>query len=150
MPDLAYDDFDAYLPAIRDTLANARRRALVVSPFIDEAGVRFLEEAWPARLHKASRLRIYVRKVGRALSAAAERQNWELFTYRQSAPPPHEFGFHAKIFANEARVVVGSLNLVRSNMFQNLEVGSLTDDEAARVAVQRLEARLEEASVRLL
>jgi phosphatidylserine/phosphatidylglycerophosphate/cardiolipin synthase-like enzyme len=125
---------------------NARESAVVVTPFIDSGGIELLEESWDTRTNDA-RWQIFVRKTSGRLIESARRRGWGLFEYDTQG----QSGMHAKIVSiDNERLILGSMNLLKRNMYSNLEIGVEIRDDPIIRKMRRLESWLEEACDRRL
>ncbi len=116
--------FASYIGAVRSVLLSCEESATIVTPFIDDAGIDLLCEIWSDSRNKEGTWSIFVRDTsGRLLEEAAKR-NWELYSYSPSESSGEEYGLHAKLVSVDGeRAVVGSMNLLRRNLYSNLELG---------------------------
>lgn len=130
----------SYIARTRELLCSARSTATVVSPWIDEEGIRLLIECWDARDSSDVQWRLFVRQVDRPLARAARGKPWKLYQYQRSPAeggPP--FGMHAKVvLADEDAAAVGSMNLLRASLYSNLEVGADLQDRVMARQLARL------------
>ena len=141
---LGFGSYDAH---VRDTLCNAKERVCVITPFIDGHGAKFLQEACDSRSSKTAEWNIYVRNLTDELRNIINDKPWNVFEY---VAPPHSlppYGMHAKIvLADRDVAILGSMNLIRTNMHTNLEVGVQLDTKTEIEKIIRLEYSLQEAS----
>jgi phosphatidylserine/phosphatidylglycerophosphate/cardiolipin synthase-like enzyme len=135
--------FASYVATVREALVEARSKAVIVTPFIDDAGIDFLQECWSNRLGKDCSWEVYVRSVDRRLEKLASKNAWQLYEY----PSAGDAGMHAKVVsADEQRVILGSMNLLSRNMHTNLELGVDISDDPIVWKLNRLETWLKKAS----
>ena len=138
--------FDSYVATVRDLLVNSSGLVVVITPFMDSEGERLLEEAWRERPHDRGEWHIYVRSAREELRRKARAHGWKLFEYCEEAS---DHGMHAKIVASSDRVIVGSMNLWRTSLYTNLEVGVETDDPTIVHQIMQMESWLMKASSRV-
>lgn len=131
------------MATVREALVNAQSKAVVVTPFIDDAGINLLKESWEARSSRECDWEIYVRSAGERLERLASKCNWRLYEY----PVTGEAGMHAKIVSvDNRRVILGSMNLLNRNMYTNLELGVDIVEDPIVWRLSRLESWLKQAS----
>lgn len=138
--------FASYVADVREALVQARESVSVVTPFIDDAGIEFLNEAWRDRSNEVSAWELYVRDCPAGLRSVARRNGWQVYSY----PGAEKFGMHAKVVSVDSnRVILGSMNLIKKNMYSNLELGvDITDDPIVN-RLARLKYKLQRVSTPL-
>lgn len=137
--------FGSYVATVREALVNARSKVVVITPFIDNAGIDLVQESWETRSAKNSEWEIYVRSANARLQRLASRCGWELYEY----PVGGDAGMHAKIVStDDRRLILGSMNLLSRNMYTNLELGVEVTDDPIVYRLSRLENWLRDASRR--
>jgi hypothetical protein len=135
--------FASYVATVREALVGVRSKAVIVTPFIDHAGIDFLQECWSNRSTKECAWEIYVRTVDRRLEKLASKNGWRLYEY----PSAGDAGMHAKVVStDEKRVILGSMNLLNRNMYTNLELGVDISEDPIVWKLAKLESWLREAS----
>ena len=135
--------FASYVADLREAMEPAEHSVSVVTPFIDDAGIEFLNEAWKDRCMETSTWEIYVRDCPPKLRSTARRNGWEVYNY----PSGERYGMHAKLVSiDDRRVILGSMNLIKKNMYSNLELGVDISDDPIVNKLARLEYKLQRAS----
>lgn len=135
--------FASYVATVREALVNARTKAVIVTPFIDDAGIDFLRESWETRSAKDCEWEVYVRSVEGKLERMASKYKWKLYEY----PVAGDAGMHAKIVSiDDQRLILGSMNLLKRNMYTNLELGIEVSEDPIVWKLSKLENWLKEAS----
>lgn len=131
--------FASYVGAVRSLLMSSRRSAAVVTPFIDEFGVELLCDAWDSGNGGGRAWSIFVRDADDCLVQAAREREWKLYSYRPETGSRGQYGVHAKLVSIDGRrAVVGSMNLIRRNLYSNLELGVEFDDPELLWRIGRL------------
>ncbi|MHA2212888.1 MAG: phospholipase D-like domain-containing protein [Candidatus Thorarchaeota archaeon] len=121
--------FASYLGTVKSLSASTEDSATIISPYIDKWGVKFLTDAWKQCQDEEPVWSIFVRKDNRCLVRSAEDFGWDVYSYRPLLEKKGEFGFHAKLVAvDERRAVIGSMNLIKRNLYSNLELGVEFDE----------------------
>lgn len=119
-----------YLGELEALLATAEGTVDIVCPFIDGVGAGVLEAA-DERAGSSATWRVFTRDAPEALVEAAQRRDWILYEYRGSDTSTRGRGFHCKLFLVDQRAaILGSTNLIYTNLVENVELGVLVDDEA--------------------
>lgn len=135
--------FGSYVANVREALVTAKNSAVVVTPFIDDAGVKFLSECWSNRMGNDAKWEVYVRKADSTLVDLASKNGWRLFEY----PSAGDAGMHAKVVSTDGkRLILGSMNLLNRNMYRNLELGVDIRDDPIVWKLGKLENWLKRAS----
>ncbi|GEM_PF-5063520 len=135
--------FGSYVANVREALVTAKNSAVVVTPFIDNAGIKFLHECWSNRSSPDVKWEVYVRSADSALVELASKNSWRLFEY----PSAGDAGMHAKVISTDGeRLILGSMNLLNRNMYTNLELGVDIRDDPIVWKLGKLENWLKKAS----
>lgn len=128
LSDLPPDGSGEYLGEAESLLSSATDSVEVVCPFIDETGVLILERAF-ARSNGDATWQVYTRNASDVLAEMARRHGWIVYEYRGLDNTSGGRGFHCKvIIADRARAIIGSTNLIYTNLMENVELGVLVDD----------------------
>lgn len=138
--------FGSYVSAVRQALVTAEDNVVIITPFIDGAGTKLLAESWEARVTDEVSWEIYVRKVSPSLRAVIKDKPWRVFEYSGG----ESFGMHAKVISADNRTaILGSMNLLRMNMYSNLELGLEIKNGPVVRKISKLEYWLQKASTEL-
>ena len=116
--------FASYVGATRSLLMSSKKSASIVTPFIDELGVRLLCEAWDSSKREDRLWSVFVRAPDDQLIEPARERGWKVYSYSPEPKTDLEYGLHAKlVMVDEERAIVGSMNLIKRNLYSNLELG---------------------------
>lgn len=119
-----------------------KTRQVVITPYIDSAGIQLLKEAWDVRINRSAVWEIYVKSPLIGLKSLSQRP-WKIFEY----PASQSFGMHAKvILVDEKTVILGSMNLLKRSMYSNLELGAEISDDPIVRQISRLHYWLRRSS----
>lgn len=141
--------FKSYVARVRELVALSKDEVVVATPFIDSHGVKLLAEAWRERPSVNRRMRIFVRDSIPDLLETGRSHGWEIYVYKQTEEGPHAYGMHCKfILVDQAVATLGSMNLIRTNLFHNLELGIEVRDPPAIQSLVKLSVYLREVSTR--
>lgn len=115
----------SYIGRTRELLCGTREHATVISPWIDQDGIRFLLECWEDRLSEDVRWDVFVRQIDAPLLRAARGKEWGLHQYqRVQGEGAVAYGMHAKlVIADNEAAAIGSMNLLKASLYSNLEIG---------------------------
>ena len=119
-------------PAIVRIIDGARKRLVLVSPF-NEYSTRVRQALKRAAARKGLSLTVVCRKE----KEQDERPLWEQLESEYCAKVFLVERLHAKIYFNESRAVVTSMNLYQSSAAENKEIGFRIRDEATIRQIDR-------------
>lgn len=144
------DGADDYLTTLEARLRTCEESVQVVCPFIDATGAEVLEAAY-LKSGGTATWEVYTREPVDALVEAARKHGWLLYSYVADPDEGERGGFHCKLFVFDGEAaIVGSVNLIYTNLVENVEIGVLVEEPAQVAPLRTVTESIRTASTRLL